>query len=104
MFFFIIIKNELHSSYQTNEQKPGAKKKKLSLKNKVQFPALDIPAAQNNKALNERSSTTLQSPGSAYFYPQISSVSLRLFILADGEFMREPSLLNQGTCLAYIAA
>lgn len=58
----------------------------LSLKNKDLFPALDMPAAQNNKALNERSSTTLQAQASAYFCHQTYSVSLFLFILPEREF------------------
>lgn len=60
-----------------------------SLKNKDLFLALDMPAAQNNKALNERSSTTLQSKASAYFCPQTSSVSLLLFIRHQTENLEQ---------------
>lgn len=66
-----------------------------SLKNKDLFLALDMPAAQNNKALNERSGTTLQSQASAYFCPQTSSVSLVLFIPIQTEN------LEQQACLAH---
>lgn len=69
-----------------------------SLKNKDLFLALDMPAAQNNKALNERSSTTLQSQASAYFCPQTSSVSLVLFIPPTRQRMssaqQEPATCN----------
>lgn len=70
-----------------------------SLKNKDLFLALDMPAAQNNKALNERSSTTLQSQASAYFCPQTSSVSLLLFIPPpDRECLVHNKSLQHATC------
>lgn len=64
-----------------------------SLKNKDLFLALDMPAAQNNKALNERSSTTLQSQALAYFCPQTSSVSLVLFIHHQTENLEQQARL-----------
>lgn len=76
----------LADSLQAAARAGSAARTSPSLKNKDLFLALDMPAAQNNKVLNERSSATLHSQASAYFCPQTSSVSLRLFILPARDF------------------
>lgn len=60
-----------------------------------------MPAAQNNKALNERSGTTLQSQASAYFCPQTSSVSLVLFIPIQTENSEQQACLVHNKSLQH---